>query len=91
MPQPRYFGITPRAPQAQYYVIRHNGEWKIRAGYRTTGSYPSKSEAMGAAIDFAEKDGMAGREAQVLVQGDDRHFRMAWIYGRDPYPVRLRA
>ena len=91
MPQSRFFGIHTRAPQAQYFVIHHKGEWRIRAGYRTTGSYPNKAQAMCAAIDFAEKDGMAGRQAQVLVQGDDRHFRTAWVYGRDPYPVRQRA
>jgi hypothetical protein len=91
MPQSRYFGIHSKAPQAQYFVIQHKGEWRIRAGYRTTGSYPSKAQAMRAAIEFAEKDGMAGRQAQVLVQDDDRHFRTAWVYGRDPYPVTQRA
>jgi len=91
MPQSRYFGINSKEPQAQYFVIQHKGEWRIRAGYRTTGSYPNKAQAMCAAIDFAEKDGMAGRQAQVLVQDDDRHFRTAWVYGRDPYPTRQRA
>jgi hypothetical protein len=91
MPQSRYFGINAKVPQAQYFVIKHKGEWRVRAGYRTTGSYTSKAHAMCAAIDFAEKDGMAGRQAQVLVQGDDGHFRTAWVYGRDPYPVRQRA
>jgi hypothetical protein len=91
MPQSRYFGIHSKVPQAQYFVIQHKGEWRIRAGYRTTGSYPNKAQATCAAIDFAEKDGMAGRQAQVLVQDDDRHFRTAWVYGRDPYPVTQRA
>ena len=91
MPQSRYFGIHSKAPQAQYFVIRHKGEWRIRAGYRTTGSYPNRTQAMCAAIDFAEKDGMAGRQAQVLVQDDDRHFHTAWVYGRDPYPIRQHA
>jgi len=73
--------------KAQYFVVKHHGEWKIKVGYRTTGPYADRRQAISAAIDFAEKDGMAGRDAQVLVQGEDRHFRMAWIYGRDPYPV----
>jgi hypothetical protein len=76
--------------KAQYFVVRHQGAWRIKAGYRTTGSYPSETDAIHAAIDFAEKDGMAGRDAQVFVQGDDRHFRAAWIYGRDPYPIDAR-
>jgi hypothetical protein len=79
------------APQAQYFVLRQPDSWKIKAGYRTMGSFPTKSHALYAAIDLAQKDGMAGRDAEVLLQGEDRTFRTAWIYGRDPYPVRLRA
>jgi len=78
-------------PRAQYFVTRRNGEWKIRAGYRYSGPYSTKREALQAAIDFAERDGQAGREAQVLVQGEDRLFRPAWTYGRDPYPIETRA
>jgi hypothetical protein len=76
--------------RAQYFVTKRNGEWKIRAGYRYSGPYPSKGEALRVAIDFAERDGQAGREAQVLVQGEDRLFRPAWTYGRDPYPIETR-
>jgi len=78
-------------PRAQYFVTKRNGEWKIRAGYRYSGPYPTKRKALQVAIDFAERDGQAGREAQVLVQGEDRLFRPAWTYGRDPYPVETRA
>ena len=74
-------------PRAQYFVTKRNGEWKIRAGYRYSGPYASQEEALQAAIDFAERDGQAGREAQVLVQGEDRLFHPAWTYGRDPYPL----
>ena len=74
-------------PRAQYFVTKRNGEWKIRAGYRHSDPYPTKREALQAAIDFAERDGQAGREAQVLVQGEDRLFRPAWTYGRDAYPI----
>ena len=76
-------------PRAQYFVTKRKGEWKIRAGYRYSGPYPTKRKALQVAIDFAERDGQAGREAQVLVQGEDRLFRPAWTYGRDPYPERL--
>jgi hypothetical protein len=91
MPNVRQSISDRKLPQAQYFVTTQNGEWTIRAGYRAIGSYPSKTHALCTAIDFAERDGMAGRQAQVLVQGDDRHFRTAWIYGRDPYPMRMRA
>jgi hypothetical protein len=72
--------------QAQYFVVRDGGHWRIKAGYRHTGSFDSKSQAMCAAIDYAEKDGQTGREAQVLVEGEDRRFSVEWTYGRDPYP-----
>jgi len=75
---------------AQYFVTNQKGEWKIRVGYRYTGCYASKRDAVRAAIDFAERDGQAGRDPQVLIQGEDRLFRAAWIYGRDPYPIEPR-
>jgi len=78
-------------PRAQYFVTKRKGEWKIRAGYRYSGPNPTKRKALQVAIDFAERDGQAGREAQVLVQGEDRVFRPAWTYGRDPYPVETPA
>jgi hypothetical protein len=77
--------------RAQYLVTQRNGEWKIRAGYRYSGPYPTRQEALQVAIDFAERDGQAGREVQVLVQGEDRLFRPAWTYGRDPYPIETRG
>jgi hypothetical protein len=33
-------------PRAQYFVTQRNGEWKIRAGYRYSGPYPTKQEAL---------------------------------------------
>jgi Uncharacterized protein conserved in bacteria (DUF2188) len=78
-------------PRAQYFVTQSKGEWKVRAGYRYSGPYPSRREALRAAIDFAERDGQAGRAAEVLVQGPDRLFRPAWTYGRDPYPIAPRS
>jgi hypothetical protein len=74
--------------RAQYFVTHRHGEWKIRAGYRYSAPYPSKAEALRAAIDFAERDGQAGRDAEVLVQGNDRLFQPVWTYGRDPYPTK---
>ena len=72
--------------KAQYFVLNENGQWKIKAGYRLTAPYHSKTAAMRAAIDYAEKDGQAGRDAEVLVQREDRTYRVEWTYGRDPYP-----
>jgi hypothetical protein len=73
-------------PNAQYFVLNHHGEWKIKVGYQFTGPFGSKIHAVFAAIDYAEKDGQAGRDAEVLVQGEDRICRVEWTYGCDPYP-----
>ena len=54
-------------------------------------AYSGKDEAVRAAIEFAERDGQTGREAEVLVQGRDRLFRPAWTYGNDPYPIESEA
>lgn len=76
--------------KAQYFVLNDDddGQWKIKAGYRFTGPYDSKTEAMCAAINYAEKDGQTGRDAEVLVRGEDRTYRVEWTYGRDPYPSK---
>ena len=58
--------------KAQYFVLNENGQWKIKAGYRLTGPYHSKTEAMCVAPG--------------LVQREDRTYRVEWTYGRDPYP-----
>jgi hypothetical protein len=69
----------------RYVVLRREGEWKIvQGGRRHSGSYPSKRQALCAAIAFGEKDGHAGRRVEVLVGHEDGHFLTEWIFGRDP-------
>ena len=59
----------------RYVVVRRGAEWKIvRAGRRYSGSYPSKRQALCAAIEYAEQDGHAGRRVEVLVRHEDGHF-----------------
>ena len=57
----------------RYGVWDSEGEWKFAcSGHRLGGTYPSKSEAMSAAIESGEQDGHAGRPAEVLVRNRDR-------------------
>jgi hypothetical protein len=73
--------------QVRYVVVRREAEWKIvRAGRRYSGSYPSKRQALCAAIEFAEQDGHAGRRVEVLVRHEDGHFLTEWVFGRDLHP-----
>jgi hypothetical protein len=42
---------------------------------------------LGAAIEFAERDGYAGHLVEVLVRHEDGHFLTEWTFGRDQHPV----
>jgi hypothetical protein len=71
----------------RYVVVQREEEWKIvQGGRRYSGSYPSKRQALSAAIEIAEMDGHAGRRVEVLVRHEDGHFLTEWIFGRDPHP-----
>jgi hypothetical protein len=71
----------------RYVVVRREGEWKIvQAGRRHSGSYPSRRQALCAAIEYAEKDGQPGRRVEVLVREEDGHFLTEWSFGRDLHP-----
>jgi hypothetical protein len=69
--------------RAKYYVVRHEGEWKITYDGKRTDAYSTQKAAIRAAIDAAY--GSKG-DAQVFVQGENNQFRTEWTYGHDPYP-----
>ncbi len=70
----------------QYYVVLHDGEWKIKHEGKHIGIAPSQKAAIRAAVNLAHQDGRNGHDAQVLVQGQNHQFRVEWTYGHDPYP-----
>lgn len=72
--------------RAQYYVVLHQGEWKINLDGTHYGPYKTQKEAIRAAVDAAQGSGKTGLDAQVLVQGQNNQFRTEWTYGNDPYP-----
>ena len=71
--------------RAQYFVVKHEGQWKISHGGKHYGPYPTQKDAIRSAVDAANK---TGADAQVLIQGADNQFRAEWTYGHDPYPPR---
>jgi len=75
-------------PDARYFIVQHNDEWAIKFNDEEYGPYKSKSEAMLFAIDAAQKLGEYGEQAEVVLMGEDGHFRPEWTFGRDPYPPR---
>jgi hypothetical protein len=74
--------------RAQYFVVKHQGQWKIKFEGQHYGPYPTQAEAIRAAVDAAHDSGKRGVDAQVLVQSSDNTFRTEWTYGHDPYPPR---
>jgi len=76
--------------RAVYYVVHHDGQWKINYDGKHFGPYGdgTQREAIKVAVDTAHKAGGNGYDAQVLVQGADNKFRTEWTYGHDPYPPR---
>jgi hypothetical protein len=69
-----------------YYVVLHQGQWKIKYNDKHYGPYSSQRNAIRSAVDAAQKAGEKGNGGQVLVQGENNQFRTEWTYGNDPYP-----
>jgi hypothetical protein len=73
--------------KSRYVVMQKDGEWQIKNAYRhVTSTFPSKAQALCAAIELAEKDGNRGHEPEVLVRHEDDRFITEWVYGQDLHP-----
>jgi hypothetical protein len=72
--------------RAQYFVVKHEGQWKILLDGKHYGPYRTQADAITEATTAASKAGRNGFDSQVLVQGENNQFRTEWTYGRDPYP-----
>lgn len=70
----------------QYFVVLHQGQWKITYNGKHYGPYPTQQAAIAEAVKTAKKAAAKGNNSQVLVQGKDNKFRTEWTYGDDPYP-----
>ena len=73
--------------RAQYFVVLHNGEWRITFEGKHYGPYDTQADAIEQARIAAKKSHDNGRKAQVLVQGKDNKFRTEWTYGDDPRDI----
>jgi hypothetical protein len=70
----------------QYFVVLHEGEWKVKHHGEHSHPYASQREAIASAVEAAHQASECGQLSQVLVQGEDLLFRTEWTYGQDPYP-----
>ena len=70
----------------RYAVIRDAGKWRINLDGVNYGYHDDAAAATAVAIATAHQAGVAGREAQVLVETLPMQFRIAWTYGVDALP-----
>ena len=70
----------------KYYVVLHEGAWKISFGGKRTSAYPTQQSAIDEAVSAAHEAYRKGWDAQVLVQSGNGLFREERTYGHDPFP-----
>ena len=71
----------------KYFVVFHQGQWKINYNGKHYGPYANQRAAYQDAVETAQKAGKKGDQAQVFIQRrDNNQWRAEWTYGKDPYP-----
>jgi hypothetical protein len=79
--------LEEKLHKSRYVVINHDGAWEIKNAHRrVTATFPSKAQALCAAIELAEHDGVRGHAPEVLVRHEDDRFITEWAYGVDLHP-----
>lgn len=74
----------------RYVVVSEESRWQIvRGGRRFPETYPSKNLAICSAIAFAERDGLAGRRAEVMVRHENGLFITEWVFGEDVHAAKV--
>lgn len=71
-------------PTNRFYVLFDQGQWRIKFGDRKIGPFPSRQDAINAAIEAAQGSGCIGHETEVLVEDEDGSFPVIWSYGQEP-------
>jgi hypothetical protein len=72
----------------RYCVSCCGDGWEVVADSHYLGRFSSQADAIQQAIDWAQIDGKRGGSAQVVFEVADRDFKVAWTYGKDPYPAK---
>jgi Uncharacterized protein conserved in bacteria (DUF2188) len=80
-------GVTEETmARDQFFVMLHEGRWKIKHNGQHSKPYHSQTAALKDAIDQAHEVHKKGGLSQVLVQREDLQFREERTFGKDPYP-----
>ena len=70
--------------KSRYVVTTQDGGWQIRnVHHHVAATFPSKAQALCAAVELAEKDGGRGHAPEVVVRHKDDRFITEWVYGED--------
>ena len=73
--------------RSRYVVSGHDNGWQVRTASRSiTEVFPSKAQALCAAIELAESDGARKGASVVVVRHEDDHYITEWEYGKDLHP-----
>jgi hypothetical protein len=74
---------------SRFVVVSEEEHWTIvQGGKGHIGSYATKTQAMCAAIEFAEQAGQDRGVGEVLVRHEDGRFLMEWRFGDDPHSTK---
>lgn len=73
-------------PVVRYAVIREAGKWRVNLAGVNYGYYDDADAATKVAIATAHAAGVAGHNAQVVVETLPMQFRVAWTHGVDAAP-----
>jgi hypothetical protein len=74
----------------RYVVVSEESRWQIvRGGRRFPETYASKTLAVCSAIAYAERDGLAGRRAEVMVRHENGLFITEWVFGKDEHADKV--
>jgi hypothetical protein len=69
-----------------FVVERQSNEWIVKRQRDILGCYSDRVHAISAAIDFANDEGSANRDATVVVEEEGAEPQTVWTHGEDIYP-----
>lgn len=72
---------------ARYFLIQIGDRWYVTLEGRPMSSYPTRTEAVSAAVVMADLMGAMHHDADVMVDmGPGMPLELIWSYGRDAVP-----
>lgn len=77
---------------ARYFLMRVGDRWYVTLEGRAMADYPTRSQAVSAAIVMADLMGAMHHDADVMAEtGPGQPLELVWSYGTDKVPARPPA